>query len=94
MTQMRVKEEVIVKSLSVKLREWWCIYSLTWSLTKQTAVVITDEQTNQQPCSFCDEVDTPARDFSPPAKDRSPADPQQWMPNASWSRLKPQSACM
>lgn len=49
-------------------------------------------ETDQQPCSFCDEVDRLARDFSPPAKDRSPADPQRWTLNASWSRSQPLSA--
>lgn len=49
-------------------------------------------RTNQQLCSFCDEVDKCARDFSPPAKDRSPADPRWWRPSASWSRWQPPPA--
>ena len=49
-------------------------------------------RTNQQLCSFCDEVDKCARDFSPPAKDRSPADLRWWRPSASWSHWQPPPA--
>lgn len=49
-------------------------------------------ETDQQPCSSCDEVDRLAQGFSPPAKDRWPADLPLWRLIASWSHLKPLSA--